>query len=277
MTIADALTAAFVRLHPVESAQILESIPSHEAAALLDQLTPAVAAPVLASMPTHQAVAVLTIMPADRRGACLDPMPMAAASRILRQFSPSDRAALLDQTPQPRADSLRQSLASPLGSAGATFDPGVLTVPRDVTITRALDMVSHSTTYQHDLLYVVDREQRLTGTLSLRELIRANARDRVDAHATRAEHHLLATDRIPAAADPRWNASNELPVITRQGVFLGILRREAAVAVEPPPATDSGGLIGGLLTASEYCWTGLATLLDTAAAQGHSATMKERT
>jgi magnesium transporter len=113
------------------------------------------------------------------------------------------------------------------------MDAMVLSVADDATAGEALQQAKQHAQHVLFYLYVVDREQRLVGVITLSELlgadpdllVRAVMTDRPDTVDSRAS--LLAI-----AAHPAWRHYHALPVVDEHGVLLGAIRYETARRIE---------------------------------------------
>src|ERR671936_3013108 len=165
--------------------------------AKLDQLHPADIAYLLEALPLEERLAVWNLVKADRDGeilvevseavresliASMDSAELVAAAETLQADELADIAAdlppavmedVVQSLPAEERERLRAALSYPEGSVGSLMDFGHVAVREDVTLEaatrflRRLDELPDHT----DQLFVVDRAQRLKGTLSLARLI----------------------------------------------------------------------------------------------------------
>ena len=165
--------------------------------AKLDRLDPADIAVVLEALPLEERLVVWDLVKADRDGeillevsdavresliASMDSKELVAAAETLQADEIADLAADLPEQvmqdviralPQEEREQLRAAMSYEEGSVGALMDFDQVTVREDVTLEavtrylRALDELPGQT----DQLFVVEREQRLRGSLPLARLI----------------------------------------------------------------------------------------------------------
>ena len=168
-----------------------------ELRAKLDALHPADVAYVLEALPLEERLAVWNLVKADRDGdillevseavresliASMDSAELVAAAETLEADELADIAAdlpagvmeeVVQSLPAEERERLRAALSYPEGSVGALMDFDHVAVREDVTLeaaTRYLRRMDELPDHT-DQLFVVDRAQRLKGTLPLARLI----------------------------------------------------------------------------------------------------------
>jgi magnesium transporter len=167
------LRARLDPLHPADIAYLLEALPPEERLALWDlvkadrdgeilvEVSEAVRESLIASMDSRELVAAAETLEADELADIAGDLPQAVIEEVVRSLSAQER------------EQLRAALSFPEGTVGALMDFEYITVRDDVTLEavtrylRRLDELPGHT----DQLFVVDRNQRLLGTLPLARLI----------------------------------------------------------------------------------------------------------
>jgi magnesium transporter len=258
------LAEAFIEAHPAEAALVLERLAPVDAAAALGRASPVAAAGVVRRMAPGNAAASLARLETDRARDLVAALPLGAAARLLRSTTPAVRSALLSALPPAVAAALDTRLAYPEGSAASLADPDVLAHPDDLTAGEALARVRRAPQHALYYLYVVDRDQRLVGVLTLRELMLAPVKAPLASVMQRQVVRIPALARRAAIVEHRAGRTfHALPVVDDDGVFLGALRAETLRKLE----NDTGGTnesrdpLSVLLTLGELWWVGLTGLL----------------
>jgi magnesium transporter len=168
-----ALRADLDRLHLADVAYILEALPLQERLLVWDlvkaeregeillELSDAVRESLIATMDSRELVAAAETLEADEIADLAPDLPDEVVQDVIRALPQEERMLL------------RAALSYAEGTVGALMDFEQVTVREDVTLEaatrylRALDELPPHT----DQLFVVDREQRLKGTLPLARLI----------------------------------------------------------------------------------------------------------
>jgi magnesium transporter len=225
MTLQSRLARELLRLDPVRAAAALEELDLAEAARLLGAIGAEEAAPLLAAIAPHAAAAVLERLPAPGAAAMLERLEQDTAARLVRRLAEVHREAILAHLPPAPARALTTLLHFPEHTAGALMDPGVLALPRDITVDEARRRVRDASNHARYNVYVVDRNHVLVGVVNLRELLVAAP------HATLADvmtpdpQRLVAhADRAAVVAHPGWKHVHSIPVVDERGCYLGAVR-----------------------------------------------------
>jgi magnesium transporter len=167
------LRAILERMHPADIAHVLEALPPEERIAvwnlvkadrdgeILVEVSDAVRESLIEAMNPAELVAAAETLEADELADIAPDLPPAVIEEVVQSLPAEER------------ERLRAALSYPEGSVGALMDFDHVAVRDDVTLEaatrylRRLDELPDHT----DQLFVVDREQRLKGTLPLARLI----------------------------------------------------------------------------------------------------------
>jgi magnesium transporter len=167
------LRAKLDTLHPADIAYVLEALPLGERLAvwnlvkadrdgdILLEVSEAVRESLIANMDSQELVAATGALEADQIADLAPDLPEEVVQDVIRAL------------PQEERDQLRAALSYDDGSVGALMDFDQIIVREDATLeaaTRTLRGLDELPVHT-DQLFVVDREQRLTGTLPLARLI----------------------------------------------------------------------------------------------------------
>jgi magnesium transporter len=167
------LRAKLDALHPADIAYILEALPPEERLAVWDlvkadrdgeilvEVSDAVRESLIEAMNPAELVAAAETLETDELADIAPDLPAEVIEEVVQSLSPQER------------ERLREALSYPEGSVGSLMDFEHVAVRDDVTLeaaTRYLrrfdELPDHT-----DQLFVVDRDQRLKGTLPLARLI----------------------------------------------------------------------------------------------------------
>ncbi|MEM7699727.1 MAG: CBS domain-containing protein, partial [Verrucomicrobiota bacterium] len=153
----------------------------------------------------------------------------------------------------------------PTNSAGAKMDPHYPAIMEEVTISEALDLVRETNDRSAFYWFVINREQILTGVVSILDLLDPKSTARIGDIKRRCERRLSAQTDLEALLDTpeliRWGA---LPVVDEQGLFLGAVRQRTVAKVQPstsiPLEASAAAELGELF---QLGLRGLASSIDT--------------
>ena len=224
----ESLTLAFVTAHPAEAARILERLNAPDAAALFERVPARAGAPVLTAMLPSAAARVITALDTRAALSLLATTGTQATVTILRQISEPQRSELVAGLPTATAMASRLLLHYPDDSVGAWVDPDIVVLPPETTVAEALDRVASGNESQVELVFSVDRDQRLMGAISVHELLRISGTAKLASVARKPQTVLTASATVSGIARRRgWQQSPVVPVIDRNEQLIGVLRRSA--------------------------------------------------
>ncbi|MGB0909003.1 MAG: magnesium transporter MgtE N-terminal domain-containing protein [Nitrospirales bacterium] len=262
----DRLLLGYVQSHPLEAARRFESMKAEESAALLAALPPEDVASVLEHCLPGPAARILSQLTLRMTTQVITELSTSSAIGVLRQFDDSLRLDLLEGLDKAIGSSLRRAMRYPPHTAANLADPRVLTLPPDITTETALTSIKHdlrNTTYY---VYVIDREAKLEGLVTLKQLI-ANVGEHLIASMMTTKVVTLSAE---ASIDeilqhPQWARFHTLPVIDRWGTFLGALRYRTLRGIEQEHVLnpDPGPLSQALIQLWEvYSLAGIGMMTD---------------
>lgn len=210
----------------------------------------------------------------DIQAAVADQMSATALARLLSKMDADERADLFKLMDEGRQESVLRQMAKHAredmrrlasyeeGTAGAIMTSDYVTVPVGKTVAEAMSLVRATapdaeTIYQ---LYIVDEQQHLLGTVSLRELILATPGEPLD--------DLMVTDLVTVHTDEKQEESARLvsrydllalPVLDADDRLVGMVTYDDAMDVAEYEATEDihksatiGKLDNGVNQASLY-------------------------
>jgi magnesium transporter len=243
--------------HPERAVRVLEKLGVGETVRLLGRGSAKSASELLRHLAPQLAAAILQELDAARAARIVDAMDLDVAARLVRRLATEAQVQILDRIEQRRSRGLAALLRFPESSAGALMDPDVLALPMDLTAREALAQVRESAAHARYNLYVVDRDQRLAGVLTLRELLQARPRTPLSDLMVPEPQRLLAeAGREAVLSHPGWKQVHSLPVVDGNGAYLGAIRYRTLRSLERelrpggPADVDASSALGELLAAT---------------------------
>ncbi|MDH4078745.1 MAG: CBS domain-containing protein [Nitrospira sp.] len=227
------LTLAYLKSHPLEVSRQLESWPPADVATIMAPYSPQDIAVVLEHISPSQAARILEHLALDKTADVVTLLPTAPAVGILRQCNPSVQKEVFARLDRSVGPSLRLSMAYPDGTAASLADPRVAILPPDITVSAALERIKRDAAHATYYHYVVKRDGILAGLVTTKELLAASP-DQLTATIMNGHIATVAAEATEGELpqNPHWRLYHTLPVVDRQGYFLGALRYRTLRRVE---------------------------------------------
>lgn len=255
----EGLAVAFLAAHPDDAARVVERADPADAAALLAGLAPEVSAGIFAVLGPTPAGACTAALPDDAFAAIVAQLPLTGAAVAMRRLEASRREPVLARLDPDHSARLRRMLEYPEHSAGALADPLMLALVEDITVDEAQRRLRGSPLHLYYYLYILSRDGRLVGVMSVAELMAARPKVTLASVMHTAVVRLDAhTPLATIAALPAWRDFDALPVVDAQGRFVGAIRNKTVrrmARTGPRPMMDT------IVELSELYWVGLAGML----------------
>lgn len=242
----------FVRNHAAEAARVLENCSLDDMTQFFLQTPPELAAPLLDTMESSTAAACVERMPASQAADALGGLAANRAAHIVRRVKPETKSQILELLSKDFFRQLSRLLGYREETAGALMESLVFTVPPEISAGEALFRLQTSPFPVLNYVYVVSRDNTLTGVFSLRELLAADEAEAASVIMHRDVMFLRTDDSLASvSAHPSWKDFHTLPVLDEQDLFAGALRHKtlrqlARVADQFQHAGQAGAALGEL-------------------------------
>lgn len=257
------LVETYLLHHPLEAARAMEELDvadlavvlsgvGEEAARALHLMDPAPLAAALENAPTSEAGRLLGLMSIDTQVAVLPLMTPGVREGIVRSLGEKDGALL------------ERLLSYPRQTAASLVEYDTFRVPSDITAGEAIERSRRARTPVRYYVYVTDRDNRLVGVVSLKELLRAGASVAVSDVMSSEPARLYATESASeVVAHYHWRRFPMLPVVDTDGRLVGVILYETIQKLREEGLQDSGwsDMRDTLLALSEVYWLGMSTAL----------------
>lgn len=253
----------FMAGHPMDAARTLETLPPESGAGLLTAIIELTAGAVVltAMLPYHAAWCLAHLEPAAGARYLAVTSPREAAA-ILCRTHPAGRAPITRHLPRTHALRVTLLLRYPRTLSDAWMDPHVLSLSADCPVVEAKRRVAEAD-YAYGVLFVVDDSQRIAGAASLTRIV-LHAEDGVPVFTLmgREAGVLSASALLTHAQDALgWQQTDVLPVVNRNGAFLGVLRYADLRRARHETTRAECGFDRSFLTLAEGSCLALADLL----------------
>ncbi|MEM8603304.1 MAG: magnesium transporter [Cyanobacteria bacterium P01_H01_bin.121] len=261
------LKGAKALLIPVQPADIADAI------AGLPEVMQAIAFRLLSK---DEAIEVYEYLDYTVQESLLEKLKAQEVLGIVEQMSPDDRARLFDELPAKIVRHLRQQLSSQeldatslllgyeAGTAGRIMTPEFLSLKEGITVTQAFERIRNCADVSETIyyLYVTDSARRLTGIVSLRDLIVAQPQQSIGEIMTREVVWVYThTDQEETARIIQRYDFLAVPVVDRENRLVGIITVDDVLDILEAEATEDIYAQGGVQAGTaDYFQTNLLTV-----------------
>jgi magnesium transporter len=239
-----------------ERRAVLAELRPQELLGLWDELDPEHRAALVAALPPENAAELVSNLPEEEQSELLELLRPREARAVLEELDPDDLAdalqALEESDPEhaeavksllgPEVRAVAEALASyEEEAAGGLMTPEFVSLAASMTVERALDFLRRASPDAETIyyLYVVDADQRLTGVLSLRELIVAAPTTRIgDIMDSDVVRVTTGTDQEEVARIIADYDLSVLPVVDEVDRLVGIVTVDDVLDVVELEATE---------------------------------------
>jgi magnesium transporter len=167
-----------VKMPPADIAAIVDGLDHHTTTALLEGFDNQALADTLEESSAELQMTILSNISPERAADILEEMDPDEAADLLADLPDSTSSALLDLMEQDEAQDVRALLTYPEESAGGIMTTEFAYIPEDIAVGAALDFLRQSEDARDDevmyYVHILDRDQRLRGIVTLRDLVMAD-------------------------------------------------------------------------------------------------------
>ncbi|KAB8333453.1 magnesium transporter [Scytonema tolypothrichoides VB-61278] len=185
---------------------------------------------------SQEVLDIVDKMSPDDRARLFDELPATIVNRLLEQLSPNER----------QATSLL--LGYEAGTAGRIMTPELISLKEDFTVTQALERIrgfAHATEMIY-YLYITNAARRLTGILSLRELVTSQPEQKIGNVMTQdAVFVYTDTDQEEVARMIQRYDFLAVPVVDREQRLVGIITVDDIIDILQEETTEDIYTLGG--------------------------------
>ena len=244
-----ALQEFLAEYHPARIAEVVEDLGTGEGDAVFNLLEPRTRAEVMSYLERETQVRLVEAMPPD------------AAAELMHLMSHDERADLVNRMDDDRVDEILRRLAHAEredirrlagyepGTAGAVMTTDYATLRPDATVREALDHLRQEAPDRETIyyIYVVDHDRRLHGMVSLKNLLLARPRSRIDDIMTR-DLVLARVDEDQESVAKKIEQYDliAIPVVDAADMLVGIVTHDDAMDILRREQTEDILKFGGI-------------------------------
>jgi magnesium transporter len=233
MSTLDPVTKGYIALRPADAARTLLHLDDRDIKAVIEAMPRQMAAGLLEHMAPSSAIRCMEPLPDKTIAEILTQMPVLSALAPLRLMKREQVKAILTLMPRPMAAQLRLRLRYTEAVIGAFVDTDVVTFHPDQSVGDALRQFRREGQRTGHTIHVLNEGREVAGVVHLSDLVSARDRSTIKKimRPGSAEIHAGAALQT-ATSHPAWLTHDSLPVINRNGVFQGVLRRSKVMEEE---------------------------------------------
>jgi magnesium transporter len=226
-------------LHPADIADIISSVSQKEgtsffnnldietAAEALSELEPEMQADLISAMTTEKAADIIEEMPPDDAADILSDLPTEKAKEILESIEKED------------AEDIQELLGHEEDTAGGLMTNEFIAYSPEMTVQEALERFKAEAREVETVyyIYIVDKEEKLNGVISLREMLLAE-KDCIlgDLMETNLKTVAPGEDEMAVAEIISKYNLLAMPVVDESGYMHGIITVDDIIDILLPPA-----------------------------------------
>ena len=208
------------------------------------------AAGTLRQLPPPQVQDILKLLEPQKIGTLLSYCPEDDGTHLLEILAETDRDHLMTFVDPARARRLKQLLSFPVGTAGRDMVTQIFSLPMEMTTENAISQIrARSQEESIYYIYCVDRENRLVGVTSLRQLVRAPEGTSLEAIMKREMITIgpSTSSQIVAELVAKYDFI-AIPVVSPQMELLGLITVDDVLDIVQEQATADIYAAAGLTT-----------------------------
>ena len=254
-----------VPVQPVDIAEVIEGLPEtmhalvfrllskDEAIEVYEYLDYNVQERLIQEFHSQEVLDIVDKMSPDDRARLFDELPAKVVNRLLGQLSPAQREATAEL------------LGYKAGTAGRIMTPQFILLKENFTVAQALERIRRQANASEMIyyLYVTDAARRLTGIVSLRQLVTARTEQEISEIINRDSIYVYTeTDQEEVARVIQKYDFLAVPVVDREQRLVGIITVDDVIDIIQEETTeDIYALGGGVQTSGDnYFQTDLFTV-----------------
>jgi magnesium transporter len=233
------LVSLVTSLHPADLAELVLDLGEHERRELLSHLPTDVVGQLFEFVEDDELRDLIRSIGVEELPAVLEEVEDDVAADVIQQLEPEQQAETLAQLD--RGEDVAELLQYREESAGGLMSRGFVALNQDISVQQAIDYlrVLRPPSDRAYYLYVIDKDRKLQGTVSIRDLIVSAPRTPL-AEITQRDVHAVSTttDQEEAARTLQKYNLLAVPVVDEAGVLEGVMTADDLIDVLQEEATE---------------------------------------
>ncbi len=235
-------------LHPFDLGEFVQNLGEDERREVLTMLEPRFVAEFLPQLKDEFQAELLELLTPRAAAELLLGIQPDEAVDILKLLSPEKRQSIIKYLPREVQKDIKLLLPHPADTAGGLMTTKVLALPKDMSVSEAVSFIRKNADKFETIyyLYVVDRDGKLVGVLSLRDLVLAPEDKKLE--EVMEENVIKVTPDMDQEEVAKIVADYDLaavPVVDKEGKLAGLVTVDDVVdVIEEEIVEDMGQLAG---------------------------------
>lgn len=237
-------------MRPIDQAELFAELKDSDQVALLSEMQPPVAADILEDLENSEAAELAAALPDDVIIPIVNEMEPDEAADLLGDIHPTQVETLLTGMEEDNQEMMRDLLVFPDDTAGGLMTTIFLALRAGMTAREALQQIHDWEEEPEDPfnIFIIDRNGRLCGTITLYELVSANPGDTLELFMDREVYHVrVDTDQEECARMMSRYDLVSLPVVNPAGLMVGLITVDDIIDILEDEATEDIQRLGGTL------------------------------
>lgn len=225
---------ALEKMHPADLADIVEELSPDDREAIIETIDPEVAAEALSEMDMDVQASILESLETERAAEIIEEMSPDEAAHVLAELEEETSSEILDELTEESKSEVSELIEYREHTAGALMNTEYVALPQTATVQDAIESLRQNEELLEVLntIFLVDGEERLTGTVPLARLFVAPGGEAVK--------NLTSETLIRVKVDESENRVTELfdkynvltlPVIDEELRLAGVITADDIISV----------------------------------------------
>lgn len=163
-------------LHPSDLADVIEELDMKSRKAIFESLDEEKAADVLEELETDAQIDMIESLSIEKAADVLEKMPADEAADLIDELEDDRAELLLNEIEKESSDDIREILLYEDDTAGSLMMTDFVSFKEDVTVEKTMEVLREEKPESDSIyyLYIIDEDEKLIGTVSLRDLVIAD-------------------------------------------------------------------------------------------------------
>ncbi len=243
------LSKVLAEMHPADAAEALAELPSDQAAEVFNKLPVDHAGDILAELDPELRADLLSRLEPDDIADVVEEMESDQAADVLQEMAPAQAEEILADLHPETQEELRELVQYDSDTAGGMMAKEFAAVPVHITAAEAIDLLRTSFRNVEDLnvVFAVDKENRLVGSCSLRDIVLADPDTPIAELVERHEHWVQEhQDQEEVAMYMLRHDLDAVPVVDAEHHIIGQITLDDAADVVEEEASEDMQRVSGI-------------------------------